>query len=135
MGTIRIDGSIIVGPPSAVDGFPSMSASAPLALLSQQKQSNVSSGAIQRQLASPSSFATLSGVGAGDTVTKADFLYLQTQSPIRLELTVGDGVGGTEVVEISVVDVQIMNFASLYELQGLRAKGAGAIQYLVSGQS
>lgn len=134
MGELRLDGSLVAGPTLSASSFPSSTYAAPLAFISTVKPSNVASGALRRLLTDPSSFVALSGVGAGDAVAAADFLYLQSDGPVHLEFTCNDGTGGTDVREIVVQGLAILEFASTFELVGLRAKGATQLQYLVSGQ-
>lgn len=134
MGQLQLTGALTAGPASSFDGFPSMTASSPLQFMSTTKPSNVCSGSILRQVASPGSFVALTGVGAADTVTKADFLMLQTNSPLTIRKTIGDGAGGTTTVTETIHGLVVQEFASGYELQMLEAKGTSACQYLVSGQ-
>ncbi len=134
MGELQLTGSLTAGPTLSSSNFPSSTYAAPLAFIATTKPSNVATGAIRRLLTDPATYVALTGVGATDTVTAADFLYLQSDAPVHLEITCGDGAGGTTVTERVVQGLLIVEFASTYELKGLRAKGAGSVQYLVSGQ-
>jgi len=137
MGQIVITGSVVVGPASPVsDGaFPSSIDTVQLASTPNPKQSQVCSGTISRFLnvASPS-WATLSGVGAADTVTRADTLYLRCNSPIKVRLTQADKDGGADIVSIvEVHGVLLQEFPQNGCLKLLEAQGSATLEYFVSG--
>ena len=82
-------------------------------------------------------FAALSGVGTGQTVTKADTLYLRSNGPLLLQLTCLDGTGtntpDTPIV-VPCAGLFLAEFSSGRELVAIEAKGSAQIEYLASGQ-
>ncbi len=132
---VVLDGTLSVGPQQATDQqFPSMSVGEPLALTPAQKLSNACTGAVIRQLNSPSAYSTLQGVGPTDTVQKGDTLYLRSNAPILLRLTMADPGGGSDVVSVlSTYGLVLMEFQPTGYLKVLEAKGVGTLTYLISG--
>lgn len=134
MGTIELSGNLTVGPASSASGtFPALQASVGLSTTPSPKQMVVSTGVMSRILNAPS-FATLSGVGASDTVTKGDTLYFRTNAPMELRLTFVDPDGGSDIVSVvPIYGLGFLEFPPTGTLKLLEAKGNGQIEYLVSG--
>lgn len=135
MGQISLSGALQAGPPTAGEGvFPGALLNVALALSTSPKQFGVATGVLTRQLASPSSFVTLDGVGAAATVTHGDTLYLKASGAIDLRFTLDDGSGGSSVVVVTG-RFFLIEFDTVKFLKLLEAKGSATVEYFVSGQS
>lgn len=132
---ISLDGTLSVGPQSPADNaFPAGTSGEPLALTPSPKVSNACTGTLVRNLNSASSFATLTGVGASDTVTKGDTLYFRSNSPVQVRLTQADPLGGSDIISIvNVYGTLLAEFNPVGYLKLLEAKGVATIAYLISG--
>lgn len=86
-----------------------------------------------RSVNSPGSFTTLEGVPT--TVTRGEFLWLQSNAAVVLELTNDDGSGGSTVQTADVHGLVLMEFPPAKFLKLLRVKGVASIAYLVTGPS
>lgn len=137
MGQVTITGSLEAGPPGASEAFPGMRASAPVSTRQSPKTFAVATGVLSRSVnvASPA-WGVLQGVGATDTVTKGDTLYLKVDQLVFIRMTVGDGAGGQTVLDpVPVAGVFIMEFdSSSRSLELLEVQGTARIEYFVSGQ-
>lgn len=79
-------------------------------------------------------FITLDGVGAGQSVTRANLLYLRTIIPMKIRLTMADPAGGPDIVSILTPQgLVIVEFQDSGYLKLLEAQGVGSIELLVSG--
>jgi hypothetical protein len=79
-------------------------------------------------------FQALDGVGAGQSVTQGNTLYLRTTAPMTMRFTFADPMGGPDIV--SLVPVQgllIWEGSALGYLKLIEAQGVGGIEYFVSG--
>lgn len=135
MAQVSISGAITGGPPVAGEGFPASLFNTSLAFLINPKGFSVGTGILARQLNSPSGFATLTGVGASDTVTHGDTLYFKCNGAVTLRLTQDDGIGGSAVHDIDVQGLVVLEFPSTKYLKSMSAQGSCQIEYFVSGQS
>ena len=83
---------------------------------------------------SPSSFQTLSGVGATDDVTTADFLWLKADAAIQLQLTQQNLNGGANITQIvNVLGNFMCEFPTGGLLLGVAIQGSANVEYLASG--
>lgn len=99
---------------------------------SAAKAFHVPSGA-PRSVNSPGSFVTLEGVPT--TVTHGEFLWLQSNAAVVLEITTDDGSGGSNTEPIDVQGLVLLEFPPAKFLKLLRVKGVASIAYLVTGPS
>src|ERR1700690_4268369 len=107
MGTLVLDGTLTSGPGSACDSgvTPASTDTIPLSTLRSPKGWQVVAGPSSRTIASAfGTFVSLSGIGAGDSVTQATFLYVRASAPVQLRLTMANLAGGSDIV--SVVQLQ-----------------------------
>jgi hypothetical protein len=132
MGVITASGSLTAGP-QVSGGFPTVVSTAKIALSQESKGYGQCTGTVQQTIAFVA-YAELSGVGPGETVTKADTLYFRASGPVFLRLTClnGAGVADTPVV-LPCAGLLMLEFQSGRELVLLEAKGSGTIEYLASG--
>lgn len=129
----NLQGTIISGPPRSGSGtFPAGLVSIAFTLKPANKSSPVSAKAV-RNLQSPNSFATLHGIGSGEDVTQANFLFLQTDNPIDVRITCDDGNGGSVVSVVSVDGLLMMEKPTSKFIKLLEAQGTGVIEYFASG--
>lgn len=83
---------------------------------------------------SPSVFVALDGVGAGQSVTKANTLYLRTTAQMKVRFTLADPSGGPDIVSILPLQgLHISEYPSLGYLKLMEAMGVGGVEYFVSG--
>lgn len=79
-------------------------------------------------------FVDLDGVGAGESVTKGNMLYLRTTAPLVIRMTTADPLGGPDVVSaVSILGLMILEFYGLGYLKRLEASGVGGVEWFVSG--
>lgn len=134
-GVTELTGSITSGPQSVVDTtFPSMQDTVQLRLTPSPKQWQCCTGAMSRNVASPSSYVTLDGIGSAATVTHADFLYLRCNATLRLKMTQVDGIT-TLVSEQDVSGLIVVEKPSGGCITLLEVKGTATLEYLAAGQS
>ncbi len=74
----------------------------------------------------------LSGVGASDTVTQGNFLYVRTKNPMLLRLTVNTS-GPVVIADIPVRGIFMLEFDETHPLVLLEIKGAGTVEWYISG--
>jgi len=138
MPNATLTGNLYVQPSDASGSFPAGATTIPLALSPSPKSLAVDTGVVKRTVTSSSSPATLSGVGAADTVTQGSFLYLRSNAPMLVTLTQNNPAGGTTVAVLAVGSstgggLLVMEFDPTRYLVGLSAQGSGTIEYLVGG--
>ncbi len=91
-------------------------------------------GGGSKVLSSPSAFQTISGLGPTDDVTTADTIYVKSDAPIQLQLTMQNLGGGSPVV--SVVNVYGTFWIELPPsgyATGLAAQGSANLEVIISG--
>jgi len=132
---VELSGSIDGGPTQVTDqSSPTATFSARLGLNAGNKTYSAATGVLVRQLASPSSYTTLDGVGSGKTVSKGTFLYVRSVGgPLTLRLTTDDGSGGDVVAVVPIQGPMIIEFPDSNPLKLLEAKGSIGLEYLVTG--
>lgn len=130
---VQLQGSsLMAGPTVANDGstFPSGSTIIPLDFTPAQKTYQVTSGRQLIQINSPSTFATLPGIGAGGSVTQVSTLYLRTNSPFIFRATYQNGA--PQQLQY-VYGLWIAEFDPSKPLVLLEVQGAGQVEYLAVG--
>jgi hypothetical protein len=132
LNVVTLQGALLAGPPrSSCNGFPAGIVNTQFELRPPNKSAAVSTGMQVRNLNSPSSYATLSGVGSDDAVTQGSFLYIRTQTSMLFRLTTNDTV---DVVSVIPVDgLCIIEFPAGKYLELLEAQGVGVVEYFASG--
>ena len=102
MGQVDLEGSIVSSPGTSSDGtsVPTATQTIPLRTTFSPRPWQVEAGPNARQITSPSAYVTLSGVGATDTVTKGTFLYVRSNAPVNVRLTMVNMQGGSPVVSV-----------------------------------
>lgn len=133
MSVIQVDGTLTLTPPgSGLCGVPGGALSVPLALSPHPKQSCVSaSGA--RQVSSPSAYVQLSGVGDTDTVTKANTVYLKTNSPMMIKLTFDNSPDADIESEFPLYGIHLSECGDTKYLKKIEVKGSGTVELVASG--
>lgn len=130
---VNLKGTLLAGPPrSSTNAFPSGIANAPFELRPPNKGAAVSSGLVVRNLASPSSFVELGGVGDDQAVTQATMLYFRTTAKIIVRLTM-QGDSGDQIATLYVDGLLIQEFPTANYLKLIEAEGTGMIEYFASG--
>jgi|WetSurMetagenome_2_1015567.scaffolds.fasta_scaffold351829_2 hypothetical protein len=135
MGQVELSGSLTFGPANGGTGtFPSSQDTVQLELNPSPKTYGCASGTLSRQISSPSSYATLSGVGASDCVVQATTLYFRCDSQVLLRFTCADPAGGSNIVSIVPVQGTVVHeFPNNGYLKLLEVLGSARIEYAVSG--
>jgi hypothetical protein len=143
LAQVLVSGSLTVSPPTVVGTVLSSSplgtvpagvSQVPLVLSMSPKQSAVNTGLRHKALNSPSSFVTLSGLGASDDVTTADTLYLKSDSAIQIRLTMQDPAGGSPIVSIeTLIGLKVQEFPQAGYLTLLEAMGIANLELMISG--
>lgn len=130
---VTLQGTLLAGPAKSSDSaFPSGLINASFALKPSTKPAPVSVYDV-RNLASPSSFVQLRGIGTNETVTKGNTLYLRTDAAMTLRLTFDDGAGGDVVSTFPVDGLFIVEASDAKFLKLAEAQGVGVVEYFASG--
>jgi hypothetical protein len=130
-GTLDFSGTLTTQPacnqgsalPAGMDNVP-YAASPPC------KPWSVKTGDVQASVASPSSYVTLAGVGAGGPVTKASFLMLRTVTGLTIRLTFADA---TVSVLPGVAGMLVLEPLAGKEVVLVEAQGTDTVEYFASG--
>lgn len=134
MDALVLTGSIVLGPVGSGDcSFPASTTNVPFSSYPQSKPAAVSIRHA-KSINSAAAFVALDGVGTGESVTQANFLYARSTSPMKYRLTQADYAGGADIV--SVVETQgllINEFPTVGYLKLLEVQGVGTIEYVASG--
>jgi len=135
VGQVQLNGTLTFGPSSSGgDVFPSSIDSLQLATTPNPKPMPVATGTMSRNLQSPNTYITLSGVGTNDTVQQADTFYLRCDAPIKLRLTIVDPAGGADIVAvIPHQGTMFKEFPTNGYLKLVEAMGSARMEYAVSG--
>lgn len=129
----NLQGALLSGPPRSGSGtFPVGLVNITFGLKPANKVSAVSAKGV-RNLASPAAYVTLHGVGTGEDVTQANFLFIQTDNPIDVRITCDDGAGGSVVAVVSVDGILIVEKPSTKFIKLVEAQGTGVVEYFASG--
>ena len=128
---VQLQALLTVGPAAVSDSFfPSATTQIPIFLNPAPKSYAVDTGP-QRPNVNAPSFAALSGIGAGQTVTKASFLYFRSTSPFQLRLT----YDGDATAKIRYVNGVVMEeFDPTHCLTLLEILGSRQVEYWACGQ-
>lgn len=127
----QLQAILTVGPAAVSDSFfPSGTSTVPLFLNPSPKQYNVDTGPQRPQVNSPNTYAALSAIGAGQTVTQASLLVFRSNVPVKLRLTyLGDAVPYIRYVNGLVIE----EFDPSHPLTLLEMQGAGQVEYWACG--
>lgn len=137
MDSLVLTGSIVLGPVGAGDcSFPGGTVNIPFSSYPQQKPATVSIRHAKSINSPAPAFVALDGVGTGESVTQANFLYLRTTGLMKYRITQADFNGGPDIV--SIVETQgllINEFPTAGYVKLLEAQGVGTIEYIASGNA
>jgi hypothetical protein len=128
---LQFSGQLVAGPAMVSDSFfPSGTSTIQLSTAPSPKQYAVDTGPQRPLVNSPSSFQTLSGIGAGQTVTMASFLYFKSLTPVQLRLTYsGDATPKVRYTNGNVIE----EFDPAHPLTLLEIMGSGQVEYWACG--
>lgn len=130
---VNVSGTLTAGPAQTSDtSFPTGVTSVPFAVV--QRAAPVQTGAQVRLVNSAGAYVPLDGVGTGETVTKANLLYLNTKdSAMWVRLTFANSPGSDVVSELPVKGPAAITVDETHYLKLVEAKGTGTIEYYASG--
>ena len=137
MGQVAVNGTLVAGTSvcGCDCGFPSETVTAAFATTPNPKGYQVASGCLTRHLATALNvFVGLSGIGATDTVTAADFLWVRTDSPMQIRVSQKTDPSTTVVTVHQVTGLFVWEPPTSQPIVLLEASGSGTIEYFVSGQ-
>ncbi len=129
MSNVVLSGSITAGPVGS-SGFPAGVASFAIGTTPDPKGFTVSASGV-KLLNSPSSFQALPGLGTGQDVTNADFLYLKANSSVVVRITQAGG----SVQLITIQGTLILEFPATAYLNLVEVEGSATLEYFISGQN
>jgi hypothetical protein len=136
-GTLTQLPSSVVGTTTSVSPLgliPAFTRQVALVTTPSPKQSAKCGGGNKTNSSAYGTYVTLSGLGATDDVTTADFLYLKTDAPMQVQLTLQNlGGSGTITSVVPVYGMMVLEFPPSGYLTGLSVAGAGDVEYMVSG--
>ena len=134
MGTVSFQGEIEARPQIVSDTtFPGGRTDISLILTPTAKQAGVMTGVALRTISSPLAYVALTGVGASDTVTQANFLYLRTNAPMLVRLTFEDGANPDIVAIVPVFGVFVYEVDVSRYLKLVEVLGSGQVEWFASG--
>lgn len=126
MGTVNVSGSLICGPSSGSESFPSSQFVAQLQLSSSPKGFQTASGMLTRTFTDANSY-----VAVGD-VPRINFLYARSEGDFSLRLTQEDGDGGSIQRTLWIRGLCVLEFpdqmATLIEIAS-----ASRVEFFISG--
>jgi hypothetical protein len=137
-GTLTITPTSVVGvmsSSSSAGGLPAGTDQIPLVTNPNPKPSAVRCNGNKRNSSALGTYVSLSGIGPTDNVTTADFLYVNTDAPMTLQLTLQNLVAGSGTITsvVSVYGPQVFQFPPGGYLTAVGASGNGNVEYLGSG--
>ena len=136
MSQLALTGALSAGPTGGGDVFPASSFTVPLALSAGAAASfQVASGVLTQLVDSAAVYVPLVGVGPTAAVSQGTFLYLRTNAEVTLRLTVDDGSGGTDTLEMPANGLVLVEFPAARPLELLEIRGTATVEYLVAGNS
>ncbi len=129
-----VNAQLTAGPPTAGDGsvFPSGQALIAMDLLPPQKPYGVTTGRQLFNVSSSNAFTTLPGVGSAGPVAQGHTLYLRSNAPFLVELTM-TGVDGGAPQQLSVNGTLVLELNPNNPLTLLQVQGAGQLEVLIVG--
>jgi hypothetical protein len=135
MGQLKLEGSLVAGPPFSTDTFPGGVTTHPLNTYANPKGFQVATGVLTRNLNSIVSPLVFPELGADASVTKATFLYMKSDAPMAATLTTDDGAGGDVVAVVPIQGILVVEFQDAKFLKELAVQGSGKLEYFMCGQS
>lgn len=131
--SVALSGSIIAGPTGAGDcGFPSGILNIVFSSFPPQKSAPASTSS-SKLVNSPSVYVPLDGVGTGESVEQANFLYLRSTAPMSIRLTTKANSGPDVVAIVPIQGVMILEFQTTQYLKLIEAEGVGTVEFFASG--
>ncbi len=130
---VTLKGTLLAGPPKAsCSKFPGALVSSEFELRPPNKVAAVTTYHV-RNLNSAGSYSGLDGVGSGETVTQATFLWLRIETEMLVRLTFDDGSGGSVVSVLQVGGLLVLEIPPSKFLKLLEAQGVGVVEWFASG--
>jgi hypothetical protein len=132
VSTVDFQGTLVAGSQGGTDcSFPSAITN----LQFGKTKSFAVSATHAKNVASASAYVPLDGVGTGETVTQANFLYLRTNAKLSARITYKADSGPDVVIVIPVFGFLVWeppdaNYITLLEMQGV-----GGVEYFASGNA
>lgn len=135
MGTqVQISGTLIAGPTEVSEStFPSGETSIPFVGTPNPRSYNVDTGKDVARVNSPSSFATLSGIGENATVPQANFLYLRCDVQVQVRVTQLVPSSTPTTATISVKGLLILEPPPGSEITLVEIQGSATVEYYACG--
>ncbi len=137
MPTLELTGTISFGPDCATGAFPNGMSSIEFGTnCGCGKSYSVGTGITTRRInTSIGVFVALGGVGSGEAVTQARFLYLRSDNKINIRLTTKSDTGPDVVAVEPLQGLKIQEFPSDRYLLLLEVEGNATIEYLACGDT
>ena len=128
---LSLAATLVASPPSSTDGgLPSGVTNISFGLNPSTKMVNVDTGAMTRQINSPSDYITLEGVPS--TVSQGTTLFIRTTAPFLFRLTNNDPITPTQAI-LPINGTVLLEFPADKYLTLLEAQGSGTIEYYIGG--
>lgn len=133
MGQVSLSGTLSGGPPTGGNTFPAAQFITPLTLSQSPKGFQSATGVLTRILNDSVTFVTLSAVGAGADVPRANFLYIRAESDFQLRITQDDGGGGTTVSVVQCRGIFMMESPDTLAITLIEVAASTKLEYFASG--
>lgn len=131
---VTLSGELVAGPSSASDNqFPSGTDTCPFNLNPSPKSYAVRTGVQQVQVASPTSFVALGGIGSNSSVTKASLLYLRVQTGMDVRITRDNPAGGSFVTTEHPGGLLIYECDPAQPITLVEVQGSGGVEFAAFG--
>jgi hypothetical protein len=137
---IIVNGSITVGPQGATSTYggvipvPAETRQIYESTSPSPKPSAKQGGGSRFNQSALGTFIPITGLGTNDNVTTCDFLYIKTDAPAQLQLTMQNLQGGSSVVSVvNIVGEQKYEFPPSGYLTGLAIAGSCNYEAFISG--
>lgn len=136
-GTLTVTPSSVVGTVTSASQqgtIPSGTIQVPLAPSPNPKPSAKQARGYKSSASAYGTFVALSGVGAGDNVATADTLWMRSDAPLQVQLTVQTlGGSGTTTIVVPLYGTMLLEFPQGGYLVGIQVAGTGDLEYVASG--
>jgi hypothetical protein len=136
-GTLTVTPTSVLGTVTSASQqgtIPSGSVQVPLSTSPNPKPSAKQTRGYKTSSSAFGTYAALSGVGASDNVATADTLWMRSDAPLQVQLTLQNlGGSGTVTSVVPLNGTMLLEFPFGGYCVGIEVAGAGDIEYIASG--
>jgi hypothetical protein len=134
MGSLELSAQLVASPSCGSGSFPSGVTNIPFGLNPpcNGKGYSVTTGVQVANVASPSAYASLGGIGSGGPVTHCTTLYLRVVTAVSVQLTFANS---TTIILPGVFGLLLLESAAGDEITGVAVEGTATVEYAAFGMT